>query len=96
MSKTKELFIQMQNEEWERMSGQERAIIETEREMEEHMLWLEIQKEEEALKSLEKAKIVTDDVKEVQENPGQSDKAGCLHGSGDGDRRSESETISGQ
>lgn len=61
MSKMKDLFIQMQNEDWERMPLHERAIIEAERRLDEEQLWLEIMQEEEALKQLEQAKIVQED-----------------------------------
>lgn len=57
MSKMKDLFIQMQNEDWERMPLHERAIIEAERRLDEEQLWLEIMQEEE----LKQAKILKDD-----------------------------------
>lgn len=78
MSKMKDLFIQMQNEDWERMPLHERAIIEAERRLDEEQLWLEIMQEQEYFE--QQAKIIKEDdtTEEVRENlePG----AGPEHG----------------
>lgn len=81
MSKMKDLFINMMNEDWERMPLHERAIIEAERRLEEEQLWLEIQQEQEYFE--QQAKIVIDhDNQEVQEDIGEQPEAGCIPDAG--------------
>lgn len=65
MSKMKELFIQMQNEDWEHLSRQERGFIQAEREYMERQMMQQIWEEEQL-----KAKIIKEDdtTEEIREN----------------------------
>lgn len=91
MSKMKDLFIQMQNEDWERMPLHERAIIEAERRLNEEQLWLEIMQEEQ----LKQAKIVEHDNQEVQENIGEQPQARCISDAGVSSGESEHQALDG-
>lgn len=93
MGVMKDRMIDQMNQDWEEMYRKEQAYLDAERQYNEEMLWLELQKEEEYIKELEQAKIIVDHVNnnntEIQETAGSRDRLE-LPSSARDDRREES------